>query len=203
MKRLWFAVAVFTACTMASGAEVPTAREVEDQVMPLLLLNDASDIRMAGFDLTDDLQVSDLEVTDEAAWCAPGFFTLHFRVFFTATEDIYAEVPLSETLWWSELESWAEKEGRELAREGYVLVGKAGQRFSVKYEIRVERVAGKLALADSDSLPRGNMEWPGGFDKARARSCWEAWASALGRKMAFHESVDALQKALRAEAGFP
>ncbi len=193
MKGIFGALLFALSAGLALAAPPPTPRETEERLLPSLLRDDASCIRMAGFDWTDNLHVSDWEMVDCAMWGEPGIFEIRFRVFFTATEDLYEEVSAA-----SVLESSSRDEDES---HGYVRIGKAGERFSIRYEFSAHRVDGKLEFVHPDRRKHCIEEWPHGAWNVRARSCWEAWGKALGKPMAFYDSKDDMRDALRRAAG--
>lgn len=193
MKR-W--VCLFAlACGMGAGmarAAGPTEREIEEQLLGLLIVKDVSRIRMAGFTLGGGTpRVVDLALSDEGLW-EPGRFKVRFRVFFEATDDLYAQVPLSFFARWSPI---ARREGDE-DQDVYIRVGRKGERFSIQYECETERRDGKWVFAQEPYA--GNFEWPGDVTwPVRTRGCWEEWGRQMGKSLTFHESESAAKEALR------
>lgn len=193
MKGIFGTLMFALSVVISMAAPPPTPQETEERLLPLLLHDDASFIRMAGFDWGEPPHVSDWEMMDGTMWGELGVFSVQFRVFFTATEDLYTEMNAEEVLW----ESDADGENEE---KGYVRIGRAGERFSIKYKFTVHRVDGKLEFTAPDQRKHGIAEWPHGIWQARTRSCWEAWGAALGKSVAFYDSEDAMRDALRRKA---
>jgi hypothetical protein len=190
------------ACVLAAGgaAAGPTAQELEEKLLPILVFRDIVPIRMAGLDGEgDQLHASDLALSDQGMW-DPGLYTVRCRVFFKTTEDAYAQVPLSTFGWWKDMRTDAQLShaavppGAFADRTVYVRVARKGERVAIRYEFETERKDGQWEF--SKEPYRGKMEWPGGVEwPVRARSCWEEWGRQLGKTVEFYGSEDELKRA--------
>lgn len=193
MKRVFCPVAL--AFAMLAGwawGAGPTELEIESHLLFPLIVKDIARIRMAGLDTVGDRpRVADLAVSDEGAW-EPGRFQLRFRVFFEATDDLYAQVPLSFFARWAE-------SGRRDGDEDeciYIRVGRKGEKVSVQYEVETERKGGQWIFAKTPYA--GKFEWAEDVDwPVRTRGCWEEWGRQMGQSVAFYESERAAKEAVR------
>lgn len=176
-SRIAFALFFFAAVRAFAGP--PTAQEVRKQVLPALLMGEISDIHMAGLDVpdTDEAEILDLAATDLAPWGEPGCHQIAFRMYWTATEDVYAqwigEVPDGEV--------WL------------VRCGRAGRSYAEKWEeITVERKTenGETGFAVKRKNGKGKVEWDiaTGLSSVATRSCWEAQAAVTGETLKFFDS---------------
>lgn len=179
-KKFLLAIAVSVLPCATLLAKMPTTEDLRRDILPLLLINDITDIRLAGLDLDEKHPIVDLVVEDLTPWGQPGESHVSLRVRFRATEDIY---------------------GREEAKDGEVVnlirIGIAGKSYAARYEFEVR--------GETDEDDSGNLRtvfrftrnpYPGDFsweDGAGAlgigvRAAWEAQADITGETLRFANS---------------
>lgn len=175
--------------TVPDAAGAPTVDDIRDQVLPALLMNEISVLHMAGLDAPAPIPIVDLAVTDLGVWGEPGCYELSFRVYWTATDDVYAK--------------WIGP-GPSLGEIWLIRCGRASARYAEKWvEISVERKTvpdekgGMKTVYEwkrraSDGI--GQIEWDIGIGSsfAATKACWEAQAAVTGETLKFFESPDQL-----------
>lgn len=175
----------------SAWARVPTESDVQKQVLPLFVLNEVSALRMAGFNLdaVDKLAVFDLETLDLSQFGDQGRSEVSFRVFFAATEDVYARILPS----------------REDGVVWLIRVGRSGNRYAEQFKGTVE---GKTYPTEDGGATQvfrfakqpymGETEWENSavptIGLPAARSCWEAQAAATGERLRFFDSPGQIPK---------
>lgn len=170
----------------ALAAPPPSVEDVRSQILPPLVIQEVADIRMAGLDAPDEVRIADLSVIDMTAWIAANCYQISFRVFLTATEDVYVRA-LGQN----------DAEG-EIS---LVRCGRAGRSYAERWEeIDIE---GKTVLDEQGkektvfalkSAHKGTVEWDfsAGGSFAATKSCWEAQAAVTGERLKFYDSPDQL-----------
>lgn len=196
MKRwIWLAGMAGALCAGAAPGAAPTEREIEEQLLPVLLLRDIADLRMAGLAVAGGrVGVSDLAASDQNAW-EPGSFEVRFRVFLRATDDLYAKAPASRFAG----VGWRVPED---ADDVFVLVERKGADVSVRYRFETERKGGRWVFAKEPHA--GAFEWPGDVQwPVRTRGCWEEWGRQMGKTPDFFESERDAKRELERRHGKP
>ena len=170
----------------ALAAPPPSVEDVRSQILPPLVIQEVADIRMAGLDAPDEVRIADLSVIDMTAWIAANCYQISFRVFLTATEDVYVRA-LGQN----------DAEG-EIS---LVRCGRAGRSYAERWEeIDIESKTvldeqGREKTVYALKNPhKGTVEWDFsvGVSFAATKSCWEAQAAVTGERLKFYASPDQL-----------
>ena len=171
---------------LAVFAGPPTAEEVKKDILSVLVMAEITHIRMTGLDIPDigsNAEILDLASIDLGPWGEPGCFQIGFRVYWTATEDVYMRF----------LGGNDSEEVLSLVR-----CGRKGHSYAEKWdELTVERKTEKNArganttrLVIKKKLGPGKIEWDvnTGLSSVATKSCWEAQAAVTGETLTFFEA---------------
>lgn len=164
-------------------AKVPTGEDVQKYLLPALIMREIADLRMAEFDLSEDLQILDFTAVDQSAWGEPNCSEVSFRLYFKATQDVYSQ----------KSEDGDDEKTFTLHR-----VALAGKQYAISFKIIVKSETepdanGKMhtvfKLARQPN--RGSWAFENGapaIGSIGSRRAWEAVAEATGSTLQFYNS---------------
>ncbi len=176
----------------------PTADVVRDQVLPVLVRDVITDIRMAGLDCDAKPQVLDLGARYMDYWEEPGFYDVSFRTYWKATEDVYVKLFRS---------------GIPAGEIWLLRCGRAGRLYPIQWK---RLLVGRRTVPDDrgnlktvfepdlTAQDRGVISWDvdegGPF---ATRSCWEARVVYTGETLRFFDSPSEISTSARNGRGRP